>query len=226
VVDLTSARHLAEVGFKLEPKAFGLPEDATSAGEQENAARIALEETTAAISDRLTKLEPFMSALRQRVTLALRLAHVNQSELDPEATSEMAQLVPLLAAVGNEMPRVHQIGSKLAAFALLARNRANHSDPAAVGKPAAALAAELQSLVDQIQERLKSFPYPFPHARGRLTVAEYARFEKPVQFEWQKLYDDCNAHLERLFALHYRLIGRILAHAAAGENKLEKLAPK
>ena len=69
---------------------------------------------------------------------------------------------------------------------------------------------------------MKQFVYPFAHARGALTVAEYARFEKPAENDWQRAYLDSGAHVERLFALHYRLVGRILALAAAGEATLEK----
>jgi hypothetical protein len=222
LVDLTSAHSLAKAGFKLEPGAFGLSENATSASEQETAARFALEEMTAAISYRLTKLDPFMAALRRRVTLALRLAQTAPNVLSSEGASELAELARLLAAVGAEMPRVHEIGSKLGALLLLAQNRGNHSQPAEVDKVTLELAAELQSLIGGIQERLKPFTYPFPHARGRLTVAEYARFEEPVENDLQRVYVDGNTHVDRLFALHYRLIGRILAVADAGETSLEK----
>ncbi len=153
-----------------------------------------------------------MAALRQRVTLALRLAQANRNVLSPEGVREVAELARLLAAVGAEMPRVHEIGSKLNAFTLLARNGANHSE----------LAAEMQSLVSGIQERLRPFAYPFPHARGRLTVAEYARSEKPAQNDSHRVYLDSDAHVDRLFALHYKLIGRILAEADAEETDVEK----
>jgi hypothetical protein len=225
LVDLISAHCLAKAGFKLEPGAFGLPANATSPSEQETASRLALEETTAAIADRLTKLDPFMVALRRRVTLALRLAQAGTNVLSPEGASELADLARLLAAVGAEMPHAHEIGSKLGALALLAQNRGNHSDPAEVDKAASELAAELQSLIGGIQERLKPFPYPFPHARGRLTVAEYARSEEPVTNPLQRVFLDSNSHVDRLFALHYRLTGRILAHADAGETSLEKQWP-
>jgi Zn-dependent protease with chaperone function len=216
---LTSAHRLAKAGFKLQPQEFGLPEDATTPGELEIAARFALEETSAAIAERLTKLDPFMTGLRQRVTLALRLAQGGGSGPRPANADELARL---LAAVGAEMPRAHDIGSRLNAFVLLVQNRANHSNPAAVDKALAELAAELQSLVGGIQERLKVFPYPFSHARGRLTVAEYARFEGSAENNWLRAYPDGKAHLDRLFALNYRLIGRLLAHADAAETDLER----
>ena len=222
LVELISAQCLAKAGFKLKPGAFGLPEEPMSLSEQKTAAQAALQETTAAISELLTRLDPFMAALRRRVTLALRLAQAGKSVLSPEGASELAELAPLLAAVGAEMPRAHEMGWKLSAFALLAQNRGNHSNPSEVDEVASKLAAELKSLTGGIQERLKPFPYPFPHARGRLTVAEYARSEKPAEFELQRVYQDGQSHVDRLFALHYRLIGRILAHADAAEASLEK----
>jgi Zn-dependent protease with chaperone function len=224
LADVNSAHQLGKAGFKLEPKEFGLPESATSPHEQEIAARFASEEISATISDRLTKLEAFATALRERVTLALRFARTNGSALNTDAANEVAQLSRLLAAVGAEMPRAHEIASKLRAFTLIAQNRANHSDPAEVDKAGSALATELQNLTGGIQERLKHFAYPFPHARGQLTVAEYARSEKTAEDDWQRAYLDSDAHVDRLFALHYRLIGKVLAHAYSAEKMMETAA--
>jgi hypothetical protein len=55
-----------------------------------------------------------------------------------------------------------------------------------------------------------------------LTVAEYARSEKPAEFDLQRVFQDDHSHVDRLSALHYRLVGRILVHADAGETSLEK----
>lgn len=221
-VDLIPAHCLAKAGFKLEPKAFGLPEYATSAHEQEIAARFALDETSAAISDGLRKLEPFMTALRERVTLALRIAPANRSASNSDTATDVAELLRLLAAVGAEMRPAHEIGSKLRAFTLLAQNRGNHREPAEVDKEVSELAVELQNQTRGIQERLGQFAYPFPHARGRLTVSGYARSEKPAENDWQRAYLDGIAHVDRLFALNYRLIGRILGLADTAEKTLAK----
>ena len=225
-IEAISAQHLAKAGFKVEPGDFGLPPKATSAGDQEIAARFIIEETSAAIADQLSKLEPFTAALRKHVTVALRSAQNNPArESDPQAAGEAAALARLLAAVGAEMPRAHEIASKLPAFTVLARNRGNHSNPAEVDQVIAQLAAELQALTGGIQERLQPFAYPFPHARGPLSVAEYARSEKPAEHEWHRVYLEASAHVDRLFTLHYRLLGRILAHADAAEKVFEMAAP-
>jgi hypothetical protein len=54
-------------------------------------------------------------------------------------------------------------------------------------------------------------------------VAEYARSEQSTDNEWVRAYLEAGAHVERLFALNYRLIGRLLASARAAESTLEGL---
>ena len=218
--NLVSAHQLATAGFKLEPAEFGLPESATSPAELETAARFALDETSSVMADRFAKLEPFMTLLRQRVTLALAL-HTKSGIVASDAGREVGDLVRLLAAVGSEMSRAHEMGSKLPAFTLLAQNRGNHSNPADVDKQVSQLVTELQAIITGIQERLGSYDYPFPHARGQLSVADYLRSEKPADNDWHRAYLDSDAHVDRLFALNYRLIGRVLALTEAAEKPLE-----
>jgi Zn-dependent protease with chaperone function len=215
------AQGLAKAGFKLEPKAFGLPESATSPGEQETVARLALEEASAVVLDRLAKLEPFMAALRQRVTLALGMAQAEGGDSSAAEVGDVAEGARLLAAVGAEMMRADEMSAKLSAFRLLAQHRGHHSNPAEVDQVVSSLVAELQFLIGRIQERLQPFTYPFAHARGRLTVAEYVRSEKAAENDWQRAYFDADAHVDRLCALHYKLIGRILAQSDAVERSLE-----
>jgi Zn-dependent protease with chaperone function len=218
--DLLTAHFLTKAGFKLEPGQFGLPTHAMSRGEQEAAAWEALEAARTVIQERLLQLDPFMAALRGRVTIALRFVQANSTDSGLEPGTEVAGLERLLAAVAAEMPHAHETGSKLRAFALLAENRANHSDPASVDQVISQLAAEFESAVRGMQTRLKDFPYPFPHARGRLTVAEYARAEKQHEHAWVRAYQEANSHVERLFALHYRLIGQVLVRTDAAETEL------
>jgi hypothetical protein len=167
-----------------------------------------------------------MTALRQRISLALRMAETHRTETHPEKPDAEAGLRPLLETVGAEMPRAHQIGSKLSAFALLAQNRGNHSRPSDVDRAILELVRELKSLVAGIQERLKAFAYPFPHARGQMSVADYARSEQPAENDWQRVYQDCQSHVERLFALNYQLIGRVLAQTDASEKSFGDMPVK
>lgn len=219
---LMSVQRLAAASFQVKPEAFGLPDHATSPGELETAAKSALEETATTMNDHLVQMEPFVAALRQRIGLALAL-NVNGAGISsPGMAEEIAALVPLLTAVGAEMQRAHAMASSLRAFTVLAQNRDNHSDPSQVDNQVLALVTDLQAHVTGIQERLTGFTYPFAHARGQLTVAEYLQADQPAEHEWQRAYEAGTAHVDRLFALNYRLVGRVLALAESAEKALEK----
>jgi Zn-dependent protease with chaperone function len=221
--NMLAAHWLAKAGFKVPPKDFGLPDTATSVHEQEIAARFALEETAAAIAARLASIDPFISALRQRAVLALQFADGSQTPPAPESLGSL-ELRRLFTAVAAEMPRANELAPRFQALQLLARNRPNHSNPRQVDQALSQLAAELRPLLEGIQTRLQGFVYPFPNPRGRLTVAEYARSEHPGQNPLQSLYLDTGAHVERLFALHYRLLGLLLAQVELGETNLDAAA--
>ena len=82
---------------------------------------------------------------------------------------------------------------------LLARNCGNHPNPTVVDNEIGPLVDELQFLIGVIQKRLTSFTYPFPHARGPLTVADYARSEKASDSKWERAYLERNAATVRWF---------------------------
>lgn len=119
------------------------------------------------------------------------------------------------------MPALREGGRRLCPFVLLAQNRHRHARPDVVDSAMERLAAELCQLIGKIQAGIRDFKYPFDHARGSITVAEYARYEKPCTHEFERVFQDANAHVERLFALHYRLVGRMLLAAARAEDELE-----
>jgi hypothetical protein len=221
LITVTVAHSLARAGFSLNPVEFGLPASATSPGDAETTARWALEETKNAIAERTAKLTPFMLALRHEVTLALQLSQapgIATGSTDPRAVAED---VRLLAAVDAEMASIREIGQRLKAFVLLAQNRSNHADPAQVDGVLSELAAQVQPLLDRIQEHLQNFTYPFPHARGRVTVAEYARSEEKAQNDVHATFLNAHTHAERLCHLQHRLLGRVLSHCNAAELSLE-----
>ena len=219
VTQLISARSLANAGFKLDAKAFGLPENRTTPGDQEIAARFAQEESSKALSECLTKLDPFMDALRERVAMALRFWKGGQHS-DSAPRREGENLVRLLHALGAELPRLHEIDSNMAAFAALVQNRANQPNVAEMDKAMWEAASVVRALVGSLQEKLRLFTYPFSHAQGELTIAEYAKASKPGDPELQQVYEDGAAHVDRLLALHFRVLGRVLAIADQAEGAL------
>ncbi len=212
--------HLTVAGFKVEPKAFGLPESATSAAEQEAAAKLGMEEAAGVLSRKNESLAPFIAALSTRLSRVLQLVRQTADPMGAEVL-EIENLTQVLTTVGATLPNLHRIGTRLNAFNLLAKNYGNHSNPARVGTQMSRLAAELRKLGADVRSPLGTVPYPFPHPRGRLTIAEYAHYEKPCKNEWETAFQEGNALVERMFALHYRLLGRLLVIAANFEKALE-----
>ncbi len=209
---------LLEAGFKIDPAAFGLPAVATSKAEQEAEVRQGLQQTSAAIEEKLKNLEPFMAALRERVSLALQRLLSLPEPARPKGTDALPELLRAAGRVGSELEIVHQLGSKLGAFVLLMDNRANHADPAQVDRPLSELAREFRGGVGGLQERLSGLMYPFPHARGQVSLAEYLRCEQASDHAWVRSYQEAEYHVRQLLALHHKLIGRILVLAAYGEK--------
>ncbi|HKX63162.1 MAG TPA: M48 family metalloprotease [Verrucomicrobiae bacterium] len=215
--ELTSAHRMTRAGFRLEPDKFGLPETAASSGEQERAAQVALNRVEVELAEARTGLEAFMEAIRLRVTLALRLAG---HSTEPGEANVLAELAPVHRQVSAEMAALHELASELPAFVLLAQNHGNHTNPGEVEQEMSKVAGEMQAVTSGIQGRLKPLAYPFPHAKGPLTVADYARPEGAATSRWEQAFSETNSHIEKLFALNFRLIGRILALADAAEKKL------
>ena len=223
LVDFTTARHLTAAGFKVEPKEFGLPAYATSVAEQETAAKFAVEEASNTIKQHIAKLDGFIAALRNRVLLALRLAQHSDGAARHEGL-EVEAIAKVLVAVGAVMPLLHQIGMRLRALVTLAQNRGNHAKPEDVDAQMSRLASELKKLMAEVDAPLSSLAYPFPHPRGQVTISDYARCGKAGQNEFETVYRECDSRLDRLFALHYRLIGRLLALAESAEKELDSEA--
>ena len=82
------------------------------------------------------------------------------------------------------------------------------------------LCDELRTFITEVQQPLQQLPYPFPHPRGKLTLVEYASNDQPCDNVWETVFLEANSHLDRLFPLHYRLLGRLLVVAADAERLL------
>jgi len=173
-----------------------------------------------AIEEHLARLEPFFAALSKRIALALAI--YGDIDAASPAAQESATLVPLVAALGVEMKGAHDLGANLRALMPLVENRDNHSDPSQVDNEMQKLASALQAGVTGIKERLGGLNYPFADPRGPLTIAEYLQAGQLAEEEWERSYEEGARYVNRLFALHYRLVGRILTLADSAEKALDR----
>ena len=73
----------------------------------------------------------------------------------------------------------------------------------------------------KILDALHDVPYPFEHAQGTITLAEFAQANLPaaVALEWSVL-PQCASLVQLLSTLHYRVLGRLAAVAERVETEL------
>ena len=128
--------------------------------------------------------------------------------------------MPILGCIGNMIPRLREMVQQRDGFLVLLRNRGNHSNPASVDEEIQRLAKELRVSLEQVQAGLKDYAYPFSHSRGQLSLREYAQDGRKCDHEYESIYLESSAHVERLFSLHYRALGRLLVIASVVEKAL------
>lgn len=210
LVDLTAARHLAAANLAINPTPFGLPDDARTVEAQKTAAQNLIKEGWSAVQEHVRSLEPFVASVRTRLSLALLMGG--------EAPHEVQAWVPVLTAVGQVMPVVHQMAGRLRALPLLTQHRSNHSDPSEVNAELSRLAQELRDCVAQMQSVLGAVPYPFPNPRGIRSVADFLRSEQAGDTALEAVHRNSDAHVARMFELHGRLLGRLVVLADTAER--------
>ncbi|MEW6302773.1 MAG: M48 family metallopeptidase [Verrucomicrobiota bacterium] len=202
------AEALLQARFTIEePKQFGL-ESANLSG-----AHLAIEHRQAEMERLRTELAPFQTACRRRLTRALRRAIQLQ---DPQAAS-IPPTVRLLAVLEDLQRPLDESFRRFRAMQILLENRGNHSEPAQVDAQLKSLAALLRPAIDQIDAALGDLPYPFAHAKGKITVKEFATHESPVAEPLIALFQQAGARVDRLFALRRRLLGLLVAIAEKSE---------
>ena len=65
--------------------------------------------------------------------------------------------------------------------------------------------------------------YPFPHARGAITLDQFVQPDAPSREEREAVFNECLACLDRLYPLYEEVLGRLAQIAARVE---ETLAPE
>jgi Zn-dependent protease with chaperone function len=212
---------LLTAGFTIEPVQFGL-----EAG------------TPGTVAKRITSLEDRRKrsgarlvdfSLRAKARLRAALQQLNSpSQAGRIADArmlqlEVARLVPVLAVLAPALPLLHDLGRKFSGWQLLLMNRGRHSDPARVDGVINDLAGQLRGLVGQVSRCISGVSYPFPHARGAITLDQFVQPDAPPHDEGEGVFNECLACLDRLYPLYEEVLGRLAQIAARVE---ETLAPE
>jgi Zn-dependent protease with chaperone function len=218
LVQAHSALALLRAGFTIEPSRFGL-----DAGTPETVAEvIARLEHQRRRSGACLADYGFVAGARLRAALRLlndrsRAGRVADA---PALRRDVARLVPVLAALTPALPPLHEIGRKLCAWQLLLASRVRSCDPARVDGVIDDLARQLRGLVRQVRGCIRGALYPFPHARGAITLEQFVRPDAPPREEWEAVFKESLACLDRLFPLYDEVLCRLVQIAVEVERSL------
>ena len=213
-----SALVLLEAGFAIEPAPFGLKAATTGA------AREAIATLEGERKQSGAPLGEYDARARARLRAALRqLGSPSQARRIADAQAlqeEVARLVPTLEAVAAVLPLLHTLGGRLSLWQTLLLSRGHQADPAIVDGPIEEVAGQLRDLLGQVRRGVNGVRYPFPHARGAITLDQFVEPEAPSQEEHEALFGECLACLDRLFPLYEEALGRLAQIASRVEESL------
>jgi hypothetical protein len=202
-------RDLAAANFKVEEEVYLIPGQSVAES----------------IANHLSALAPHQLVILQiseYETLAKeRLAAALQQVKTQDILEETRAMVRLLSQLGPTLPTVtelDQMGDTLQ-YLLNARQ----SDEAAKSiDPVLAQRTEMaRRKIAWINDRLAGLAYPFKHARGSLSIIEYASDDTHHDHQWVRIMQECNAYSERLGQLYSRIIGRLAVIAEGVETAAE-----
>ena len=212
---------LLTAGFAIEPARFGLKAATPRSGERGDRDPGRREEQSGA------PLVEYSARAGARLRAALRqLNSPSQARRIADAQvlqEEVARLVPALEVLAPALPLLQDLGGKLSLWQMLLVSRGHQADPASVDAVIDELAGELRGLVGQVSRGVTGVSYPFPHARGAITLDQFVEPDAPSHDEREALLNECLACLDRLFPLYEEVLGRLAQIASRVE---ETLAPE
>jgi Zn-dependent protease with chaperone function len=217
-LDALQAKVLLEVGLKIDAKDFQLPqatpEAATASSDQSNEIRKAID----------SKLEPLKSAVRTRLSSALRLlsspAFAGKIE---DAERLRASTGPVLAALGasNEThDKLRELQSQHAVLrTLLVNVRSNQENKKLMARVRETLSSICRCL-EALKAQLAGVPYPFEHAQAGISIGQHVIEAVPSPDDIQQTYGTIEEAFERLDTLYFRSLARLASVAERVEESI------
>ena len=209
---------LLKAGFTIAPAQFGL-ESGTPGTVAEAISRLEGRRKRSG-----ARLADFSLCARARLRAALQqLNSPSQAGCITGARlfqQEVDRLVPVLAALAPALPMLDDLGRKLSRWQVLLMNRGRHSDPAKVDGVIHEHAEQVRGAVGRVTGCISGVAYPFPHARGDITLDQFVQPDAPPQDEWEVLFSESVACLDRLYPLYEVVLGRLAQIAARVEETL------
>ncbi len=170
------------------------------------------------------KLEPFEAAARQRLVTALQLACLPKVAARLPAgdatQAQIARILPALDLVVGQSGKVLTLRNALGGLAgLVELLQAGRKDQTFI-KAMVDQVGRVHACLGEIQQALAAAPYPFEHAKGPCSLADYVLPGLPDSHDLDAVFQTAGEALETLNRLFLRMIGELALVAEQVETLL------
>lgn len=166
------------------------------------------------------QLEPFETAARQRLAAALQLACVPKVAARIAAAKDIARIVPALELVAGQSAKMLALRNALAGLAgLIDLLQAGRKDQTFL-KAVLDQMGQVHACLSEIHKALAAVAYPFEHAKGLCSLAEYALPSLPSPQDLEATFQVTGEVLQTLGGLYLRMMGELVLVAEKVETML------
>ncbi|MBN2296014.1 MAG: M48 family metalloprotease [Pirellulales bacterium] len=171
------------------------------------------------------KMELFEQAVGRRISLALELLHT------PEVASKIDHADKLSVECKELLPTLQQLETQVeqAAKAGAARNQLVHllNQLSERGQDEGLIQSIRQAmqmsggLLVRTREALKGVQYPFDHAKGKISIAEYVLPKLPDSEDFAAICHALDTLIDNVFQLKAHMVGQLCVIAESVESAIE-----
>lgn len=211
IVQATQVIGLSKSNFRLKQTDFNVPVATTAQTIQARGAAVAEQEQMA------TWLANFEQLAGQRIYFALQLLELPQMSKRIEEIErlrmECRQVLPTLYVLNQVHPQLLELRNQTAALAMLCNNLEGNSENEKLIEQIRFHMEHVRNQAGRIQQALSNAAYPFDHAHGQISLAQYVLSEFPGPEDLGGIYGAGDEVLDKCMTLYVRLVGT-LSHAA------------
>jgi len=164
----------------------------------------------------ILEIAPFEEAAKLRLRTALGLLRtpalansIQGSQMLHEEAHDLLHGFGKLSAI---FPGLLELRKQFASFEILIPKRAQGQSEL-LESTLSQCRARSEELLKNVHNTLGSAAYPFAHPRGHITIVDYARAKQYDPDPVRMAHIEIRSHLQMLFALYHRILGRLVAIA-------------
>jgi hypothetical protein len=140
-----------------------------------------------------------------------------------ELKEESERLINAYLPFSSVVAILDELGRTYVSVTSLAYNYLNNQDNETLSEMIQKMKADCKGHIADLYSRLKDIPYPFDHAQGDISVAEYMIENDPEEIDEGAVLKICESVIDKMFTLHAELLGRLAVISGTVE---EAVLPK